>query len=255
MLKSIQFDAVADLYDTYVTSDFDLPFYRKETAQYNEAILELMCGTGRVSLPLLATGKRMVCVDYSHRMLIEFARKIRRKNYPVQLVQMDVTQLAFSRQFQCILLPFHSLSEIVSTALQVQALRAIAAHLALGGTAIIPLQNPTIRLKTADGTLRPLGEFALPNQHRLQVTGMNYYDETANLVSGTQWYQVRNAAGEVVEQRELAIQFKPISDGTFRAMIQHVGLEVVEMYGDYTYAPFEEARSEFMIYKLRKEAC
>ncbi len=69
MKNSINFDLVADIYDYYVNVDFDIPFYLNETKDFNEEILELMCGTGRVSIPLLKIGKKMVCVDYSNCML------------------------------------------------------------------------------------------------------------------------------------------------------------------------------------------
>ena len=47
MKNSINFDLVADIYDYYVNVDFDIPFYLNETKDFNEEILELMCGTGR----------------------------------------------------------------------------------------------------------------------------------------------------------------------------------------------------------------
>jgi len=254
MSKSIQFDDVADLYDAYVTVDFDIPFYLKETAHCKESILELMCGTGRVSLPLLATGKQMVCVDYSHQMLTEFARKIHRKNYQVQLVQMDVTQLAFRRLFECILLPFHSFSEIVSTTLQTHTLELIAAHLTSDGVALISLHNPSIRVQAANGQHRHLGEFPLQNHHYLHLSSVNRYDPVSQIVSGTQFYVIYDAAHQVVEQRKLAIHFQLITDADFRIMSQYAGLEIVAMYGDYSSAPFDETTSKYMIYKLKKAA-
>lgn len=55
---------VADIYDFYVKVDFDIPFFLNETEKHDEEILELMCGTGRVSIPLLQSGRKMTCVDY-----------------------------------------------------------------------------------------------------------------------------------------------------------------------------------------------
>lgn len=73
--KSIDFDLVADLYDAYVQTDLDIGFYI-ELCEGHGAILELMCGTGRVSLPLLRAGCRMTCVDYCGRMLDVFKSKL-----------------------------------------------------------------------------------------------------------------------------------------------------------------------------------
>ena len=69
MNKTINFDIVADIYDSYVNVDTDIPFFLKETENYQGEILELMCGTGRVSLPLLQAQRKLTCVDYSQEML------------------------------------------------------------------------------------------------------------------------------------------------------------------------------------------
>ena len=42
---------VAALYDAAIQVDFDLPFYLEQARGLSGPILELMCGTGRVSLP------------------------------------------------------------------------------------------------------------------------------------------------------------------------------------------------------------
>lgn len=64
-MKSIDFNFVADLYDSYVKVDFDLDFYEKLVSNCNGKCLELMCGTGRVSIPLLKQNIDLTCVDYS----------------------------------------------------------------------------------------------------------------------------------------------------------------------------------------------
>src|SRR5919112_6745913 len=52
----IDYDRVADVYDLYVTSDLDVGFYVEEATKVQGKVLELMCGTGRVSIPLLEAG-------------------------------------------------------------------------------------------------------------------------------------------------------------------------------------------------------
>ncbi len=93
MKEPIKFDKIADIYDYYVNVDFDIPFFLKETENFKGEILELMCGTGRVSVPLLDSGRQMTCIDYSKGMLDSFAQKTGNKKYAVNLVQMDVTKL------------------------------------------------------------------------------------------------------------------------------------------------------------------
>jgi SAM-dependent methyltransferase len=67
MNKSIDFDEVADIYD-----DLDIGFFIEQFKGKKCGVLELMCGTGRVSIPLIQNGVDLTCVDYSPKMLGRF---------------------------------------------------------------------------------------------------------------------------------------------------------------------------------------
>ena len=252
MKKTIKFDKVADLYDFYVNVDFDIPFFMKETENFEGEILELMCGTGRVSIPLLDAGRQMTCVDYSKGMLNSFERKIKDKNYAVNLIQMDVTKLNLAKKYGLIILPFHSITEIISTDLQIKALQSISAHLDENGTFILTLQNPKTRLKMADGVSRVMGKFPLEDGRQLIISYMNQYNKADKIVSGFQFYEIVDSANTLIEKRALEINFKPISNPELRAMIKQTGLEIIEMFGNYSYGIFNEDTSNFMVYKMIK---
>ena len=253
MKETIKFDKVADIYDFYVNVNFDIPFFLKETENFNGEILELMCGTGRVSIPLLDSGRKMICVDYSKGMLDSFERKIKNKNYSVNLIQMDVTDLNLDKKFGLIILAFHSITEILSTDLQIQALQSISSHLDKDGTFILTLQNPKTRLKLADGITRVMGKFPIDENRQLIISYMNQYNESDKIVSGFQFYEIYNSMNILIEKRFLEINFKPIADSELRSMIKTTELEIVEMYGDYLYNRFDEETSNFMIYKMKKK--
>jgi len=249
---SIKFDQVADIYDCYVKADFDIPFFLRETEGFREEILELMCGTGRVSIPLLKAGRAMTCVDYSKGMLESFAKKIKNKDYKVNLVEMDVTMLNLNRTFGLAILPFHSITEILSVELQKKALRAISAHLYKGGIFILTLQNPKVRLKTADGKLRTIGEFETRENKRIVISSMNRYLPDEKVVSGFQTYEIYDSTNTLTEKRVLDINFRPVSDSELRILIRNTGLEIMTTFGDYSGNHFDEKESNFMIYKIVK---
>ena len=70
MSQTIPFDSVADLYDSYVCVDFNIPFWLNELGQREGRVLELTSGIGRVSLPLLRVGVNLTCVDYYRRQYV-----------------------------------------------------------------------------------------------------------------------------------------------------------------------------------------
>ena len=253
MKEPIQFDKIADIYDFYVNVDFDIPFFLKETESYHSEILELMCGTGRVSIPLLEAGRKLTCVDYSRGMLNSFQKKIKGKNYHVTLVEMDVTKLKLDRKFDFIFLPFHSISEILSTEKQREALKSISNHLETNGTFILTLQNPETRLQQADGITKIIGKFPLGNHRKMIISYMNRYNQTEKIVTGFQFYEIFDSNNILIEKRCLDINFKPIEINELENMLSDTDLEITNMYGDYSYQDFNNKTSDFIICKMTKK--
>jgi SAM-dependent methyltransferase len=253
MKETIKFDKVADIYDFYVKADFDIPFFLKESEGFKGEILELMCGTGRVSIPLLDSGRKMTCIDYSEGMLDSFKQKIRNKNYPVNIFRMDVTNLSLDSKFGLIILPFHSFSEIISTESQIKALKTISHHLDKNGIFILTLQNPKTRLRSADGVPRVIGKFPMDNNRHMIISYVNEFDSSDSLVSGFQFYEIYDSTNNLTGKRFLETNFKLITDSQLKNLLGDTGLEIAEMFGDYSYSSFDEENSNFMIYKMVKK--
>lgn len=73
------------------------------------------------------------------------------------------------------------------------------------------------------------------------------------MVSGFQFYEIFDSSNIMIEKRFLEINFKLLTDSELRNMLKTTGLEIVEMYGDYSYSNYDEDTSNFMIYKMSKK--
>src|SRR5215210_6291217 len=60
----------------------DVPFWREIAARARGQVLELGCGTGRISLPLARAGVSLIGVDRSEPMLARAARRAARLRLP-----------------------------------------------------------------------------------------------------------------------------------------------------------------------------
>src|SRR5262249_21004863 len=72
-------DAYAPFYDwenARTLGRKDVPFWRDVATQTRGPVLELGCGTGRISLPLARAGVRLVGVDRSAQMLARASRRV-----------------------------------------------------------------------------------------------------------------------------------------------------------------------------------
>lgn len=250
MTKNIDFGFVADIYDDYVNVNFDIPFYKQLCKRYSGDVLELMCGTGRVSVPLIEDGVNLTCTDYSQEMLDIFAKKVIGKNPP--LICQDVCELNIDKKFEFIFIPFNSITEITDSGKREQAIKRITEHIADNGDLLITLYNPVYRLKAADGNIKCIGKFDISGNRTLIVTYYNSYDKLLNLVYGTQFYEIYDDKNKLIDKRFLNIAFSLISKDEINEMCTKFGLEIKELYGDYSFGEFSE-NSQFMNFLLTKQ--
>ena len=249
MEKSIDFDLVADLYDAYVQTDADIGFYLSLCEGHTD-ILELMCGTGRVSLPLLRAGYRLTCVDYSARMLDVFRSKLTGRE-TAKLVCQDISELDLDGKFDLAFIPFHSIAEITDQTKRLQTIRHIFGHLLPGGMFFVSLYNPAYRISLADGEERPLGGFVMPDGHTLQVKFRNEYIPEQGLIRGEQVYEIYDCLGKNPETRTLPIQFSVVTKEEMLEAAASTGFVLKEMYGDYAHGPYMP-KSMFMHFLFEK---
>jgi SAM-dependent methyltransferase len=250
MNQPISYSSVAHLYDSYVKTDFDLSFFLHEAQDARGKVLELACGTGRLSLPLVQAGIDLTCVDYSAEMLNVFQRKLEAGRLSCRVVHQDIADLTLPDRFQLIFIPFHSFSEILEESKRVRALTRIRAHLAERGRFICTLHNPTVRTRTTDGSVKELGRFPAGSGRTLVVSTCFNYDNDSQTVHGIQFYEVSDAQGTVIEQKELPVSFYLFHRNQFEKLAQASGFKVVHLYGDYERSAFDEANSPFMIWVL-----
>ena len=250
MIKSINFDKVADIYDYYVNVLFDVPFFMNETKHTDTPILELMCGTGRVSIPLLEAGRELVCIDYSQGMLDKFIEKTTDKAYKLTIQNADVCKLSLNQKFDTIILPFHSFQEIVLKETQIAALKAIYNHLSDNGVFVCTLKNPKIQLQSADGSTRIMGKYKMSDNKDLIMSYCNVYQN--GIVTGHQFYEIFDQENRLTEKRYLEINFRPIIFDEFQDMLNEVGFRIDRVFGSYDYADFDPEKSLFMLFRLKK---
>lgn len=251
-MPAMDYERVARLYDSYVQTDMDVPFFLREAKKAVGAVLELTAGTGRVSIPLLRAGIDLTCVDSSPAMLDVLRDKLRTEDLSAEVIQADLCELSLNRRFDLIFVPFHSFAEITDPAQQRQALSRIHDHLSDEGRFICTLHNPPVRLQSVNGRRRELGNLPLPDGNMLALSSLENYDPVSKSVTGTQFYDIRRWDGSLLTSMTVDLHFCLHSHYDFQSLAEAAGFVPVHLYGDYSYGPFEPQTSPFMIWVLRK---
>ena len=118
-------------------------------------VLDLGCGTGRVSLDLAARGNRVVGLDRDSRFVEELCRRAAARNLAAGAVVGDVRTFDLGRRFDLVLAPMQLLELLEGSSERLAALRRAREHLREGGlfaASLLDLGNEP----TGDDYLPPL---------------------------------------------------------------------------------------------------
>jgi ubiquinone/menaquinone biosynthesis C-methylase UbiE len=120
----------------------DLEFWSRTVAGSRGPILELGCGTGRVSVPLATLGAAIVGVDFSMPMLRRARTRARKAalGSRLRLVRSDIRALPFAPDaFETVIAPYGVVQSMPGAEALAAALRSVARVLAPGGSVWIDL--------------------------------------------------------------------------------------------------------------------
>ena len=135
---------IADYYDAspvVAGRTQDIAFYRSAAREHRDPVLELGCGTGRVTMALAEDGYRVTGLDNSERMLERAAQKraalVTEARERVHFVQGDMTGFDLGEKFRLTIIPFRSFQHLIEVHQQVDCLMCVRKHLAPRGWLIV----------------------------------------------------------------------------------------------------------------------
>lgn len=167
----------------------DIEFYTNLAKDINTPVLDLGCGTGRLTLPLAKAGHKVVAVDSQQDMLNILQDKMKKEKQEVrnniQIVKRDIRKLKLSvhHGFELILLSFNSFLHLLTQEDQLIALRNIRRHIGNKGLLVIDANFPNVdRMLEEDGKIR----FFYNVSNTLKKTIIEYYSSKYNFSNQTE---------------------------------------------------------------------
>jgi SAM-dependent methyltransferase len=131
----------ARFYDPFATRS-DESFYVELAKRYGSPILELACGTGRITFMLAQAGYEIIGIELSPEMREVAQEKLHQLPEDVQsrvsLVHGDITNFQLDRKFSLVIIPT-SFKFLLTTEDQLACLQHVYDHLADDGVFILDL--------------------------------------------------------------------------------------------------------------------
>jgi SAM-dependent methyltransferase len=249
-MAAVDYETLARFYDGLVANDDDVAFFVNLSKRAPGRVIELMAGTGRVSIPVASEGVQLTCVDNSPAMLDELRRKLSIQDLSVEVVEQDATRLDLESRFALAFITFHSFEELTEDADRDNLLRRVFTHLLPGGRFVCTLHDPEVRLRDVGPSREKQWRFEDPNDGREVLLRLRTtFEKGRSLVRGRERLEDLTS-GEVIA--DLPLCFRLTSCEEFRSLAQRAGFSVETVYGDYNYGQYTAGQSTSMVWVLAR---
>jgi len=255
-------DAYAPFYDwenAQTLGRRDVPFWRRVASRAGGRVLELGCGTGRVSMPLARAGIDLVGVDRSEPMLERARRRLNRRRSggtadavppvrgtarpAVRFVRADIRDLPFGAgSFPMVLAPYGILQSLIRPRDLKAALASVARVIEPGGTFGIDLVPDVPKWREYSNRLQLRGK---AGGAQLTLIESVRQDPKRHLTTFEQKYLERR--GTRVREHRFDLTFRTLSVPQMTGQLERAGFTVDAVLGDYRGRPWDDRADVWII--------
>jgi SAM-dependent methyltransferase len=236
----------------------DLPFYSSLAADHGDPILDIGCGTGRVTLHLAAEGYRVHGLDHARAMLERAERKLRGRADLRDFATFfhgDALTFDFAERYKLILLPYNAFMHFHTAQAQRQLLTRLAACLAPDGLIVFDLPNAAQMLSAHDdGALTLERTFLEPESGNLVMQQSVSAFDRAEQVQHITWIYDEIGADGALRRTVAPLTLRYVFPAELDLLLELCGLARLERMGDYEGAPFDENSPNLIVLATHRKA-
>ena len=242
----------------------DVPFWRNLALQAGGRVLELGCGTGRISLPLARAGVPLVGIDRSDAMLQRALTRVRRGALQAQLrlIRGDIRRLPFpalarrgrraaAAPFAMVMAPYGLLQSLLRERDLTAALAEVHRVLAPGGTFGLELVADLPAWREYRKRVSLKGWRGRRGGAHVTLVETVRQDPARRLTIFDQEFTERRDGRRRVQQ--FSLTFRTLTVPQMARRLERAGFEVTALLGDYRGGAWDP-RADVWIILARKAA-
>lgn len=236
----------ANIYDGLNTFLSDLQFYKKWLPENKDAkILELCCGTGRLTLPIAKEGYRICGIDYTPSMLSRAKAKAAEAGLRIQFIEADIRTFTLQEQFDLIFIPFNSIHHLYKNEDLFKTLQGVKKHLKEGGLFLLDCFNPDIRyIVESEKEQKIVAEYVTNDGRNVLIKQTMRYENTTQ-INRIEWHYFINGEFHSIQNLDMRLFFPKELD----TYLEWAGFNIIHKFGDFEEEAFDD-NSEKQIYVL-----
>ena len=228
----------ANVYDGMNTDLTDLKFYQKWLPKNKDArILELCCGTGRLTLPIAKAGYNISGVDITYSMLEQAKVKALEIGLEVDFIQADIRTLDLPEKYDLIFIPFNSIHHLYQNEDLFQALNVVKNHLKENGLFLLDCYNPNIQyIVEAEKNQKEIAQYITKDGRKVLIKQKMQY-ENKSQINRIEWHYYINSEFDSIQNLDMRLYFPQELD----SYLEQNGFTIIHKFGNFKEEEFNDS--------------
>ncbi|HLE11846.1 MAG TPA: class I SAM-dependent methyltransferase [Bacteriovoracaceae bacterium] len=207
----------------------DIEYYTKKFSGSDGKVLELGCGTGRITIPLKKSGVDITGLDHASAMIEIAKNKTLTKKINIPFLIGDATTFSSTDSFQSIFMPYNSLCFINNNKLDV-FIKNIKKHLLQDGKFLFDISKTHIGLFDKNG--KRIVDWSKPlhikelNVHLRRKMEMTFKSDQ-NITDSIYFWEITDGRGQI-EHKQTSMQFSNFDASDYVTLFEQNGFHMTD---------------------------
>jgi len=206
-------------------------FYLEAARQGGGRVLELGCGSGRLTIPIAQAGIEIIGADLSKPMLDTARAKALRAGVRVEFLEADMRNFELPGNYSTILIPGNSLLHLFGCEDIIRCFRSIRQHLVPDGRLVFDISKWDLALLARS----PVQRYPAMTLGDITIEETSAYD-AAQQIRHIVWYFSKPGAADY---RVIEYTLGVIFPQELLLLLDAAGFRVDARYGEFTREPFQ----------------
>lgn len=250
MAEQDAYASIAEFYDLeHDGFGDDIAFYLQYVESAGDPVLEVACGTGRVTIPIALQGYRITGADCSEPMLTRARHRALEHGVQPAFIQADMKDAHTipGGPFGVVIMALDALSHLAKIEDQIEALSSARQALDPRGVLLLDVMHASpSRLQAMDGAVGFDGHWQLDDGSSVDRLSSHVVLPASQAIESQIWYD-HLAPNGTVTRRSSSMRQRYCSPGELTLMLTRAGFEEVVLYGGYELDPLEDTSERIVV--------
>ena len=230
----------------------ELPLLLEWASKKEGIIIEVACGTGRITIPLAKEGHRLIGVDIHKGMLDEARKKSSNLDLQIDWVEQDSSKMDLNIKSNFSYSVGNSFQHFHTNEAQDRLLSSVNKHLEIDGVFIFGTRFPSVEELLQPPTEEYWRTYTdSETLHKVDVYTISNYDSLNQIQHYTTIRKYKNIDDEIIKENRTNISLRYVFPKEMERILSANGFEIVHLYKDWKKTSITNDSNE-MIYVCKK---